>query len=95
MSMPTRGRDYRLEVIRPPMTTGEIQNHLMFAHTIPASDDVRKTLRSVRPAHKVSVRGYLVDIEKDSNIYWQSSYNGRGSRLDGSQVLYIEHLEIQ
>ncbi|MCC5915024.1 MAG: hypothetical protein JJU46_11660 [Balneolaceae bacterium] len=95
VSTSIRSRDYSLEVIRPPMTIGEIRNHLLFAHTIPANEEVRKTIRDIRPGHLVSFRGYLVDIDQDSNPYWLSTYSGSRSRLDGSQIVYIEHIEIQ
>jgi hypothetical protein len=91
---PIKNRDFSIDVIRPPLTLHEIRQQILFMHAIPANEQVSEQLNSIRVGHIVTMRGYIVDINDRSSLIWRSSYNERNHRLDNSQIVFIEHVEL-
>ena len=92
---PIGKRDFRIEVIRPPLTFNEIRQQILFMHAVPANDYVRSQLAGVRTGNVISFTGYVVDVNDRSGLYWKSSMSNSNNRLDSNQIVYIESIEIQ
>ncbi len=94
VKIPITDRDFRIDVIQPPLTFSEIRNQIMFMHTVPANDAVKEKLNSLRNGHIIRMKGYIVDVNDHSSIIWKSSFSDRNNRLDSNQIVYIEDIEI-
>ena len=91
---PIGKRDFRVEVIRPQLTMNEIRQQIMYMHAVPADDYVRSQLAKIRTGHVVSFTGYVVDVNDRSGKLWSSSIRNNNNRLDSSQIVYIQSVEI-
>lgn len=91
---PIHGREFDLNVIRPPLTLDEIRQHLLFMHAVPSSESVSEQLKNIRPGNIITIQGYIVDINDRSDLIWKSSFTDRNSRLDGNQIVYIDQIEV-
>lgn len=90
INLPISNRNYKIDVIQPPLSFGEMKNRMMFVHAIPSSEEVLEAMRQARPGSIISFKGFIVDIEDQSDWSWSSSIQGNTSRLDGSQILWIQ-----
>lgn len=91
---PISRRDFKVDVIRPPLTFSEIRSKLLYMHAIPSNDRVAEQLKGVKSGHVLSIRGYIVDVYDRSDVLWASSRNGNIAKLDNSQYVLIESLEV-
>lgn len=91
---PISRRDFKIDVIRPPMTFNEIRSKLLYMHAIPANDSVADRLKSIKTGHIVSIKGYIVDVYDRSDVLWTSSRQGNTAKLDNSQYVLIESLSV-
>lgn len=94
VKIPINERDFKIDVIQPPLTFSEIRNQIMFMHTVPANDAVKEKLNSLRNGHIIKMKGYIVDVNDRSSLIWKSSFSDRNNRLDSNQIVYIEDIEI-
>lgn len=92
---PINEREFKVEVIRPPLTFNEIRQQLLFLHAIPANDEIMNKLAGIREGHIVTISGYIVDINDRSNLFWKSSFSKQNNRLDHNQIVYVEQVDIQ
>lgn len=91
---PISGRDFKIDVIRPPLTFNEIRSKLLYMHAIPANDEIADRLKRIKPGHIISINGYIVDISDRSSVIWTSSRQGNTAKLDNSQYVLVESLEV-
>lgn len=92
---PIKNREFSLDVIRPPLTLNEIRKQIMFMHAVPGNETVKALLNSIRTGNIVTIEGYIVNIRDRSNVIWTSSLTANKPRLDNSQIVLIERIEIQ
>ncbi|WP_069131818.1 hypothetical protein [Rhodohalobacter halophilus] len=91
---PISRRDFKVDVIRPPLTFSEIRSKLLYMHAIPANDEIADKLKRVKEGHIVSINGYIVDVHDQSSVLWTSSRQGNSAKLDNSQYVLVESLEL-
>ncbi|PKD44811.1 hypothetical protein [Rhodohalobacter barkolensis] len=91
---PISRRDYKIDVIRPPMTFNEIRSNLLYMHAIPANETIADQLKSIKTGHIVSIRGFIVDVYDRADVLWTSSRQGNSAKLDNSQYVLIESLDV-
>ncbi|MDX1592386.1 MAG: hypothetical protein R3283_10505 [Balneolaceae bacterium] len=91
---PINERDFKVEVIRPPLTFNEIRDQILYMHAIPANEEVKSKLAKVREGHIVSLSGYIVDINDRADLFWKSSFSKQNSRLDHNQIVYVEEINV-
>lgn len=91
---PISRRDFKIDVIRPPMTFSEIREKLLYMHAIPANESVEDQLKSIKTGHIISIEGYIVDVYDRADVLWTSSRQGKNAKLDNSQYVLVESLDV-
>lgn len=76
-------RFYHWHVDSFPIPHEEIETHSANIHMIPATDDIGRRLKSIRPGEIVHVKGYLVEINGKDGYHWRSSLT-RSDTGDGA-----------
>lgn len=87
-------RSYHVQMTKPPYQRGNIHEHLMMVHTIPASEKIQDKLTSVRRGQLVSFTGYIVDIENRLGTEWISPVRDKLPASRSSQWIWIESLSF-
>lgn len=91
---PISGRDFKIDVIRPPLTFHEIRKNLLYMHAIPANETIAEQLKTIKTGHIVSIKGFIVDVYDRSDVMWRSATQGNSAKLDRSQYVLIESLKV-
>ncbi len=94
INTPIGRRNFKIDVIRPPLTFNEIRGNLLYMHAIPSNEMISEQLKSIKEGHIVTIKGYIVDVYDRSNIIWRSSTQGNSAKLDQPQYVLIESLEV-
>jgi hypothetical protein len=92
---PIRGRDYKIDVIRPPLTFNQIRSEILYMHAIPANEEIEEKLKKLKTGNVIKYKGYLVDVHDRSGILWRTAIQNGTPKLDSSQLVYIAELEIE
>ncbi|WP_340105009.1 hypothetical protein [Rhodohalobacter sp. 8-1] len=87
-------RSYHVQMTKPPYQRGNIHEHLMMAHTIPASENIQEKLLSIRRGQLVTFSGYIVDIEDRVGTEWISPVRDQHPANRSSQWIWIEGLSL-
>lgn len=87
-------RSYQVQMTKPPYQRGNIHEHLMMVHTIPASEQIQDKLKSLRRGQLVSFTGYIVDIENRLGTEWISPVRDKLPASRSSQWIWIESLSF-
>jgi len=88
------GRWYRWMTKKPPIPMKEIKVCSANMHMIPATDEVRKTLLSVRKGQIISIEGSLVRVIGENGWKWTSSLSRKDSGDGACEIVYVEKLTI-
>lgn len=62
-------------------------------HLIPATSDIEKSLRRVRPGHVVRLRGLLVNASRPDGYRWNTSLTRNDSGDGACELFYVESVE--
>lgn len=89
------GRFYRWRVQSYPIPRGEIISHSANMHMIPANEEIRDELLSIRPGDVVSIEGYLVAATSESGWTWKSSLRRTDSGNGACEVVWVERLLVR
>ncbi len=89
-----RNRFYFWNTREFPIPRRAIEIHSANMHLIPASDEIDRTLRSVRKGHVVRFEGYLVRVEASDGWHWQSSLTRKDTGAGACEVVYVEQLSF-
>jgi hypothetical protein len=92
---PIRGRDYKIDVIRPPLTFNQIRSELFYMHAIPADEEIEEKLKKLKTGNVIKYKGYLVDVHDRSGILWRTSLQNGQPKLDSAQLVYITDIETE
>lgn len=79
----------------PPVPRATINNNVANMHLIPASDEILKTIKSVRPGDIVWLRGYLVNVSGDNGWRWRSSTTRKDSGAGACELIWVEEFAKQ
>jgi len=88
-------RSYHVQMAKPPYQRGNIHQHLMMTHTIPATEQIQERVSSLRRGQLVSFSGYIVDIENRFGSEWISPVRDKLPADRSSQWLWIESLVLE
>ena len=88
-------RSYHVQMTKPPYQRGNIHEHLMMTHTIPATEQIQEKITSLRRGQLVSFSGYVVDIENRVGNTWISPVRDKLPANRSSQWLWIENLTLE
>lgn len=77
-----------------PITQREVVTSSANMHMIPATDEIRDRLLSVRDGDVVRIRGKLVDVKKNDFIVWRSSLTRNDSGAGACEVIHVVSIEI-
>lgn len=88
ISQSARWYEYRPKD-EPPLDLSEIVSHSANTHCLPANDDVRDTLLSVRRHELVKLQGYLVEITLPDGYRWTSSLSRTDTGGHACEVFWI------
>lgn len=90
VKLPISNRQYKIDVIKPPLTFNEMKSQVMFMHAIPSTEEIREAMQKAREGSVISYKGYIVDIKDQSDWIWTSSIQDKSDRLDASQIVWIQ-----
>lgn len=88
-------RSYHVQMTKPPYLRGNIHEHLMMTHTIPASDRIQEKLKSIRRGQLITFTGYIVDIQNRIGTEWISPVRDKWPAQRSSQWIWIEDLTLE
>ncbi len=78
-----------------PLSPMDVATHAAQVHAIPASDDIDKRLRKLRPGQVVTLTGYLVDVRGAHGFTWNTSLR-RDDTGDGAcEIMWIERVLVE
>ena len=81
-----------LEDLKIPRRELEMSSSNM--HIVPATDEVKRTLKKISSGDVITFSGYLVEARDDGGFQWRSSMS-REDRGDGAcELVYVEELTI-
>jgi len=85
-------RSYEVQMAKPPYQQGNIHQHLMMTHVIPATEQVHDKISSLRRGQLVSLSGYIVDIENRYGNIWISPVRDELPAYRSSHWFWIEKI---
>jgi len=81
-----------------PVDPSYIYEHMANMHLIPATENIRKALRKGRKGSSINLKGYLVNVYRNSNMtggsVWQSSMSRSDTGNGACEVMYVNSLQI-
>jgi hypothetical protein len=80
---------------QPPIPPSEIVEHSANMHMIPASDEIRRRLDTVREGQIVALSGYLVRVQAQDGWSWNSSMTRSDSGNGACEVVWVKSLTIR
>ena len=84
------GRFYRWRVEEFPIPRGEIESHSANMHLIPATAEVEDALDQLKPGQIVSLRGHLVNAQRDDGWRWKSSTTRSDTGAGACELFFVE-----
>lgn len=87
-------RSYSVQMTKPPYQRGNIHEHLMLTHTIPATEQIQERITSLRRGQLVTFSGYIVDIKNRLGDEWISPVRDKLPANRSSQWVWIENLTL-
>jgi len=89
------GRFYFWHVDRFPIPRREIETHSANMHMIPANDEVKRKLLSIRAGQIVSLSGYLVEVHGPNGWRWRSSLTREDTGAGACEVVWVETVQAR
>jgi hypothetical protein len=77
------------------LTMAETVAHAAQIHAIPADAEVEARLRSLRPGHVVTLRGYLVDIRGARGFAWNTSLSRTDTGDGACEIMWIQDAVVE
>jgi hypothetical protein len=80
-----------------PFPREYIINHSCNNHMIPATDNIRRALKTVKKNDLVSIEGYLVNVTgkiRGRDVWWSTSTSRSDSGDHSCEIIYIEKIRI-
>jgi hypothetical protein len=88
-------RSYHVQMTKPPYQRGNIHEHLMMTHIIPATEQIQEKISSLRRGQMVSISGYIVDIENLLGNEWISPVRDNLPANRSSHWLWLENITLE
>ena len=78
-----------------PLSPDEMNAHSANMHMIPANDDMKRVLKSVRAGDLVEMDGYLVQVDGPGGFTWRSSLSRTDTGAGACELFRVEKLTIR
>lgn len=90
LSISQSGRWYEYSWAKePPLNGDQIETHSANTHCLPANDEVRRQLLSVKRHDLVTLEGYLVEVNGPDGYRWRSSLSRSDTGGGACEVMWI------
>ncbi len=80
---------------RFPLSADEMNSHSANMHLIPANDEVKRALRSVRAGNLIEMDGDLVQVDGPDGFSWRSSLSRTDTGAGACELMRVETLTIR
>jgi hypothetical protein len=77
-----------------PLSADEMNAHSANMHMIPANDDVKRALKSVRAGNLIEMDGDLVQVDGPDGFTWRSSLSRTDTGAGACELFRVEKLTI-
>ncbi len=64
-------------------------------HMIPADRYTAKQLTGLRPGAVISIKGYLVDVDRDDGWKWRTSMSRDDTGAGACEIVWVEQLQVE
>jgi hypothetical protein len=81
-----------------PLSTQYIINHSCNNHMVPATDNIRRALKSIKTDDLITVQGYLINITGKMGgrkVWWNTSTSRSDSGDHSCEIIYVEKLRVR
>ena len=78
-----------------PISRKEVIVNSANMHMVPASDDIAKTLKSIRAGEIVQIKGYLIEVSADDGWRWRSSLTREDAGDRACELVWVESILIE
>jgi hypothetical protein len=89
------GRFYFWHVDHFPVPRREIETNSANMHMIPATPDIERALKSVRPGQLVKLTGYLVEARAADGWSWRSSLTREDTGPGACELVWLTDLDLR
>ena len=89
------GRFYYWHARELPIPAREIETSSANMHLIPADDDVRRAIDTVRAGQVVHLEGFLVDARRAGGWHWNTSMTRTDTGDGACELVYVESLAVK
>jgi hypothetical protein len=79
----------------PPIPQADIIRHSSNMHMIPADRYTAKQLTGLRPGAVVSIRGYLVDVDRPDGWKWRTSMRRDDTGAGACEIVWVEQVFVE
>jgi hypothetical protein len=76
-----------------PIPRRSIETHSANMHMIPASREVERSLRALRPGDIVRLHGYLVEVNATDGWRWRSSLTREDTGAGACELVLLQSLD--
>lgn len=83
---------WRVDAFPIPRREIEIQSANM--HMIPATSQIEKTLKAVKPGQVVKLTGYLIEAKADDGWRWKSSLTRNDTGAGACEIIFVKSLSV-
>ena len=94
ISISQSNRFYYWSTRKFPIPRRQIEINSANMHLIPANDDIKKRLKSVREGQVIRLQGYLVRVQASDGWNWQTSLTRKDVGAGACELIWVEQLSI-
>lgn len=87
-------RFYFWHVDQFPIPREEIETHSANMHMVPADDQVKKILKSVRVGQVVQIEGYLIEAQSTDGWRWKSSLTRNDTGSGACELVLVKSIRL-
>jgi hypothetical protein len=78
-----------------PLPRAELESHAAQMHLIPATPDIDRRARLLRPGQLVTIGGYLVDVRGPRGFVWNTSLTRTDTGDGACEIVWVESLSAE
>ena len=78
-----------------PLDAQTLIMHGAQMHIIPATKDIERRIRKLRPGQIVTIGGYLVDVRGQGGFRWDTSLTRTDTGAGACEIVWVETLETR
>jgi hypothetical protein len=78
-----------------PLSPETLITHGAQMHLIPATKDIDRRIRKLRPGQVATIGGYLVDVRGPGGFYWNTSLTRKDTGDGACEIVWVETVEAR